>query len=62
MIIDEGQLIQLLLVIAAGLCGFSLGGLSNCNNKALRSAAWFIPGVVVGVVITAVTIAFTTIN
>lgn len=62
MIIEEGQLIQLLLVIAAGLCGFSLGGLSNCNNKALRTAAWFIPGVIVGVVIAVITTAFITIN
>lgn len=60
MIIDDGLLILALQLLAAGICGFGLGGMSNCNNKALRSVAWFIPGLVVGAVIMAIFIAFTT--
>lgn len=62
MIIDYDDIIRLLELVAVGLCGFSLGGLSNCNNKMIRSVAWFLPGVIIGIVITAVTVAFITIN
>ena len=60
MMVGYDELIELLVLVATGLCGFGLGGLSNCNNKALRSVAWFIPGLVVGAVIMAIFIAFTT--
>lgn len=51
-----------LVVLAAGVVGFGLGGLSNSSNKHLRGIGWFFAGLAVGVIGAFIAPAFITIN
>lgn len=53
---------DILVMLAAGIVGFGLGGLSDSSNKALRGIGWFFSGLAVGVVIPAIVVVFTNIN
>lgn len=54
--------IQSMMLLAAGLVGFGLGGMSNTENNKIRGIGWFFSGLAVGVVIAVITSAFITIN
>ena len=51
------MLIQSLMLLAAGLVGFGLGGLSNSDNGKIRGIGWFFAGLSVGVIIPAIVVA-----
>jgi len=59
--INADCIITIAMLIAAGLCGFVLHAATGSQNKLLRSVGWFIPGLLVGVLLTAALFAMTDI-
>lgn len=61
MSIDADFVITSAMLLTAGLCGFTLHAATGSQNKLLRSVGWFIPGLLVGALLTAALFAMTDI-
>lgn len=49
---------DILVMLAAGIVGFGLGGMTDSRSSTLRGIGWFVAGLLVGIVLPVLALIF----